>query len=140
MRAEAAPPSPAGMVSGCFLCPSSSRRHGLALSHGQLMARTRSLPADEPPALSASAGAHHADVVQRLSAICAPVLVPRGQTATVNTAYADRSNSTPASAFRRRDSLGSQQGTLAGQSLTPGNRLDSCGTPSVHGAAPSGLV
>lgn len=105
------------------------------------MARRRSLelPSDSPPDISSAAGAHNAeDILQRLSIMCSPVLVPRNQAATVNADAADRGSETPQHAFRRLDSLDSHAlaiGSPAGQPLSPSSRMDSLGTPSVHGAA-----
>ena len=66
-------------------------------------------------------------MLQRLSQMCSPVLVTRNQAATVNAAAADRGSPTPRHAFRRLDSADSAQ------SLTPGSRFDSFGTPPVQG-------
>ncbi|KAK9826434.1 hypothetical protein WJX81_005249 [Elliptochloris bilobata] len=93
-------------------------------------------PADDPPdVLHGTQDA--ADMFQRLSAVCAPVLVPRNQAATVNAAAADCGLLTPQHAFRRLDSMdaASLGGSSLGQPLTPGSRLDSCGTPPVQGVA-----
>ena len=74
------------------------------------------------------AGAHDPeDMLQRLSQMCSPILVTRNQAATVNAAAADRGSPTPRHAFRRLDSMDSAQ------SLTPGSRFDSFGTPPVQG-------
>ena len=105
------------------------------------MARRRSLelPSDSPPDISSAAGAHSAeDILQRLSTTCSPVLVPRNQAATVNAEAANRGSKTPQHAFRRLNSLDSHasgMGSPAGQPLSPSSRMDSFGTPSVHGAA-----
>ena len=105
------------------------------------MARRRSLelPSDSPPDISSAAGAHNAeDILQRLSIMCSPVVVPRNQAATVNADAADRGSETPQHAFRRLDSLDTHapaMGSPAGQPLSPSSRTDSLGTPSVHGAA-----
>ena len=75
------------------------------------------------------AGAHDPeDMLQRLSQMCSPIVVTRNQAATVNAAAADRGSPTPRHAFRRLDSADSDR-----QSLTPGSRFDSFGTPLVQG-------
>ena len=75
------------------------------------------------------AGAHDPeDMLQRLSQMCSPIVVTRSQAATVNAAAADRGSPTPQHAFRRLDSADSDR-----QSMTPGSRFDSFGTPPVQG-------